>query len=143
MPTVKDMWAKKDTFSARASEICRTLGLSGLAVIWIFRTPRGDASFLAPALLWVAGLLVLALLLDLVQYVVGTLRTASVARRKELELKALKKPADTIVHYPANHPRPMHMIWSAKIAVVILAWSTLLVYVAHAAISASLPSLGK
>lgn len=130
-------------YRARASEISRTLCLSGLAVVWIFRTPTVTGSFLAPALLWVSGLLVLALLLDLIQYVVGALRTATVARQKEKALKAASEPPDTVVHYPANHPRPMNLIWRAKISVVIVAWTILLVYVAHAAISASLPMVGK
>lgn len=66
MTTVKEMWEKKDTYTARASEISRTLCLSGLAVVWIFRTPTPNgAAFLAPTLLWASGLIVLALLLDL------------------------------------------------------------------------------
>jgi hypothetical protein len=143
MSTVKEMWAKTDTYTARASEISRTLCLSGLAVIWIFRTPTVTGSFLAPTLLWVSGLLVLALLLDLIQYVVGALRTENVARQKEKALRAAKQPPDTVVHYPANHPHPMKLIWRAKISVVLLAWTILLIYVAHAAVTASLPTVGK
>jgi hypothetical protein len=141
--TVKEMWTKKDTFTARASEISRTLCLSGLAVVWIFRTPTANGSFLAPTLLWVSGLIVLALLLDLIQYVVGASRTAAVARLKEKELKAANMPADTIVHYPANHRVPMAIIWRAKITIVIIAWMFLLVHVGGAAIHASLPAVGK
>jgi hypothetical protein len=58
-------------------------------------------------------------------------------------LRAAKKPPETVVHDPANHRRPLRLIWGAKISIVIIAWAILLVYVAHAAISASLPVVGK
>lgn len=139
MATVQQMWAKRDTYSARASEIARTLCLSGLAVVWIFRTPTPSGSTLTPALLWASGLIVTALFLDLLQYVVGSDRSARIARRRERELKAAKKPANTPVFYPRRHAAPMRALWWAKIVIVLVAWTLLLVHVVGKALSASLP----
>ncbi len=136
------MYAKKDTYTARASEISRTLCLSGLAVVWIFRTPTSTGSTLATSLLWVAGLIIVALLVDLLQYVVGAELTRRVARTKEKALAAAKLPKDSEVLYPASHPVPMSALWWMKIALVVAAWSVLIVFVLGKAVSASLPRVG-
>jgi hypothetical protein len=139
--TVKDMWAKKNKYTNDASSISRTLCLSGLAVIWIFRTPTLNGSTLAPWLIWAAGLIVVALLVDLLQYVAGAVRTAKVARTRELELSKEGMPADTPVNYPESHPRPMDMLWNLKMLLVLAAWSILVVFVFVKAITASLPGI--
>jgi len=136
------MYAKKNKYTERASEISRTLCLSGLAVVWIFRTPTSTGSFLAPSLLWVAGLIVVALLVDLLQYVVGAELTRRVARSKELKLKEVKLPGDAEVLYPASHPVPMSVLWWTKIGLVVVAWLILLVFVLGLAVTASLPKVG-
>jgi hypothetical protein len=141
MATVADMWAKRNTYTRGASDRCNTLCLSGLAVVWIFRTPSPNGSALTPLLLWVAGLIVVSLLLDLVQYLVGAWRTGTIARQREQELIAAGKPPDEPVAYPENHPKPMNAIFWAKIAFVGAAWVLLIVHVWRAAITATLPSL--
>lgn len=137
MTTIKDMWAKRNTYTSQASGISRTLCLSGLAVIWIFRTPTLNGSTLAPWLIWSAALIVVALLVDLMQYVVGAARTGQVARKLELE----KTPPDAPVAYPEGHPKPMETLWRVKITLVVAAWSILVVFVFVKAITASLPRI--
>lgn len=141
MTTVADMYAKKNKYTERSSEIARTLCLSGLAVVWIFRTPTLTGSSLAPSLTWVAGIIVVALLVDLLQYVVGAEVTRRVARTRELELYAAHQPSNTQVQYPASHPKPMNVLWWTKIVLVTAAWAILLVFVLGKAISASLPKI--
>lgn len=131
------MWAKKNTYTRQASSIARTLCLSGLAVIWIFRTPTLNGSTLAPWLIWAAVLIVVALLVDLLQYVVGAVRTGQVAR----EFERQKTPPDAPVKYPEGHPKPMEMLWRAKITFAVAAWSILVVFVFVKAITASLPGM--
>jgi hypothetical protein len=139
--TVKDMWAKKDRFSRSASEISRTLCLSGLAVVWIFRTPTANGSTLSPWLIWVAGMIVLALLIDLLQYVVGTVQTGRVARARELQLAERALPPDTEVKYPQSHPKIIARFWWGKILIVVVAWSILLVFVVIKAVTSTLPAI--
>lgn len=141
MTTVADMYAKKNKYTERASEISRTLCLSGLAVVWIFRTPTQSGSILAPSLIWVAGLIVIALLIDLLQYVVGAELTRRIARTNEKELAANSQPLNTPVQYPASHPKPMNRLWWAKIGLVLVAWAILLVFVLDKAVTASLPKI--
>lgn len=142
MTTVADMWAKKNVYTKGASDRCSTLCLSGLGVVWIFRTPTENGSTLAPLLLWVAGLIVVALLLDLLQYLVGAWRTGAVARKLELQLAKEGKKADTAVAYPKNHPKPMNTVFWIKIGFVSVAWLLLIYHVWSAAIGATLPKLG-
>ena len=135
------MYAKKNKYTERASEISRTLCLSGLAVVWIFRTPTQIGSTLAPSLILVAGLIVVALLVDLLQYVVGAERTRRVARANEEQLAATHQSPSTLVVYPESHPKPMNRLWWAKISLVLIAWAILLVFVLSKAVTASLPKI--
>ena len=141
MTTVNEMWEKRNTYTRGASDRCNALSLSALAVVWIFRVPAADGSTLPPLLMWVTGLVVVALLLDLLQYVVGAWRTGRIARQREVELKKAGKPLDTPVAYPVTHPRPMNVIFWTKIAFVAGAWVLLIYHVWVAAISATLPKL--
>jgi hypothetical protein len=143
MATVESMYAKKNTYTNRASEISRTLCLSGLAVVWLFRTPTNTGSALEPALIWISGLLVLALLVDLVQYVAGAVKTGRVARALELQLSEEGKAVDTVVKYPEDHPKLMSRLWNLEVTLVIIAWSVLVVFVAIKAIAASLPLISR
>lgn len=135
------MYAKKNKYTERASEISRTLCLSGLAVVWIFRTPTQTGSTLGPSLTWVAGLVVVALLVDLLQYVVGAEHTRRIARSNEEQLAATHQPPSTPVVYPASHPKPMNRLWWTKISLVLIAWAILLVFVLSRAVTASLPKI--
>jgi hypothetical protein len=137
------MWAKKDRFSRSASDISRTLCLSGLAVVWIFRTPTANGSTLSPWLIWVAGMIVLALLIDLLQYLVGTVLTGRVARVKELQLADQGLPPDTDVKYPESHPKIIARFWWGKVLIVVAAWSILVVFVLTKAITSSLPAISR
>ena len=63
--------AYKD-FSTKASDTTRALALAGIAVVWVFRVKRADAPtniFLDSELVLPATLFVLALALDVFQYV--------------------------------------------------------------------------
>jgi len=139
--TVKEMWEKKNRYTRGASDIARTLCLSGLAVVWIFRIPSPTGSALPPVLIWVSALIVTALFLDLIQYVVGATRTGRVARTRELELKDADQPRDTSSSYPEDHAGLMNRIWGVKIAIVLIAWVILIFHILWRAITATLPAI--
>lgn len=140
MPTVDEMWAKKNAYTRTASEISRTLSLAGFAVIWIFRDPGpGNGFTLAAALLWAAAILVLALVLDLTQYSAGAWLTGRVAQRIESEINAKGLGRTHMFQYPSEHPRLMNALWTAKVICVVIAWALLVMFVFLRAISAGLP----
>lgn len=141
MPTIREMWARKDAFTKSASDISRTLCLSGLAVVWIFRISAGTGrSALPPALMWIAGLFMLALLFDLLQYVSGANRIDDFAQAKQRETEEKQYPKDKDFDYPDEMPGLMNRLWKVKISVTLLTWVVLLIYVVGRALDASLPA---
>jgi hypothetical protein len=139
VPTLKEVWAKKNTFTKSASDLSRTLCLSGLGVVWIFRVPSTKGSAISPWLMWCSLLIVISLALDFLQYLVGAYRVDRFARQTEKRIKD-----DTeIVQWPADHPKPMNRLWLAKILFVSAAWLGLITYIAARAITESLPAIGK
>lgn len=141
MPTVDQMWEKKAYYTRTASDIARTLCLSGLALVWIFRTPTDSGSALAAPLLTAAALIVFALLLDLAQYLIGALMVDRVAKARERELQVSGAERSTEFLYPTSHPVVMNRLWALKIAVVTIAWIILLAYVTDMAVRGGLPRI--
>jgi hypothetical protein len=139
VPTLNDLWDKKNKYTRGATELSRTLCLSGLAVVWIFRVPSTNGSAIPTPLMWCAGLIVTALGLDLLQYVLGARGVEKVAR--SLEAAGKKGPDD--VSYPDDHPGLTNRIWKLKIWVVLIAWAILLIYVVSRAVVAELPAISK
>ena len=73
MPTIDQYFERYRELSKSASELARQLNFAGLGVIWIFKldTPAGVA--LPHSLIVPVAWIVVSLLLDLLQYVVGAL----------------------------------------------------------------------
>jgi hypothetical protein len=71
-------------YSGKASDIARTLSLSGIAVIWVLRETTSSAPFLSPALYWPGIFFVGALAADLLHYVYGAIVWGVFHRRQEL-----------------------------------------------------------
>jgi hypothetical protein len=112
-------------FSGKVSEIARTLSLSGLAVIWIFKIDSKEGPHVPQPLILPAFLLVLALALDFLQYVVQTAVWGTFQRYKErigtTEKATFKAPA--WFNWPATF-----FLFPAKILVVCSAYVVLLNY---------------
>jgi hypothetical protein len=135
------MWARKDAYTKAASDISRTLCLSGLAVVWIFRLSAGQGrSALPPTLMWIAGIFMVAMFMDLIQYVSGANRIGSYAKLREQEIADKQLPADSQFQYPLELPGLMNRLWNLKIWMTVVAWLILLVYVFGRALDASLPA---
>jgi hypothetical protein len=69
---IKEVRKHVDAFSSKASELSRQLAFAGIAVVWIFKNSGQNAiipnDFLLPLLL-----LVLTLVFDFLQYVLGSI----------------------------------------------------------------------
>lgn len=60
-------------FTGLASTVSRQLMFAGIALIWIFKSNDSNLISLPKELLFPTGFLVIALILDLFQYIVGSL----------------------------------------------------------------------
>lgn len=138
MPLLKEVWANKDSYTKGASDLSRTLCLSGLAVVWIFRSPSAKGSAIPAWLMWCSLLIVISLALDLAQYVLGAYRVGRFARTMEQQ----GKTDNDNVEYPTNHPKPMNRLWIAKIVFVSVAWVGLITYITFRALTETLPQIG-
>ncbi len=81
--SIRDRYA---FYTGKASDIVRQLAFAAIALIWIFRGNTG--THLPRDLLVVAILIVVALVCDLVQYIVGSVLWGNFERSKEAELLA-------------------------------------------------------
>jgi len=59
--------------SRKAGDICRNLGLAGLALIWAFRVATPDGVVIPQDMRWAGILLVAGLGFDFLQYVIGAI----------------------------------------------------------------------
>jgi hypothetical protein len=143
MAKLSEIWGKYYTYTRNASDQVRSLCFAGLAVVWIFREPNGENSSAIPTLLiWCALLFIIALALDLLQNLVGAYRVRTFARAIELGKKG-KHDAERDYQFSKRHPLPMECLWYGKVAVALGGWTLLLFYVGGAALSATLPSIGR
>lgn len=147
MPTIKEIWEKKNGYTKSASELSRNLCFAGLAVVWIFRVPNGEHSAIPTPLMWCALGFVVALGLDLLQYLVGASRTKAFGDLKEEEFEraeATGSPMDRSTKeflYPASHRAAMDGFWGMKVLVTLITWVVLAVYIGTAAAGSALPKL--
>lgn len=106
--------------TAKLSEVSRSLGLAGLAIVWIFRSEAGRI----PPLLFVpAGLFVLSLAADLLQYMIGAWnwQTQASLVQKSAEEDEHKVPSSVNLW-----PQRLHVL---KGPLVLFAYAVLIVFV--------------
>ncbi len=71
------------TYSGKVSDICRSLALAGVGILWIFKK-ESNGQISVPQELILPGLLIIAgLLADLLQYFIGTVIWFIYYRQKE------------------------------------------------------------
>ncbi len=123
MSTLKDFRESYYEFSGKASDVARTLALSGLAIIWIYNKVDKDGNTYIPEVFFLpAALLVLALAFDLLQYVVASLVWGQFHRSME---KRGKTDDDELAAEPwRNYPQTMFFI--LKLIAVAAAYFLLL-----------------
>lgn len=124
MRQLDDYRVVAEYYTGKASDVARTLALSGLAIIWIFKQdgdngPQLSDAFFAPAL-W----LVVALVLDLLQYVIGAVIWTAFHRRHELRGRM---PEDKVSAHPF-WPRVLDLVFGGKVLAVGTAYCLLLAF---------------
>lgn len=114
--TIDDYKKDYEYYTGKASEINRSLALGGIAVIWIFRSTLSGEPAIPPVLLVPLIWLVVALGLDLLQYVVGGLIWLIYYRYKESQIDRNVIPAKSDIKAPRILPFIIHVFYWAKLA---------------------------
>jgi hypothetical protein len=70
---VKDCHEFYYFYTGKVSDIVRQLGLAGIAIVWLFKSEAGGRIVLPNLLVWAAVLVLAGLVVDLLQYVAGSL----------------------------------------------------------------------
>jgi len=121
MPTLEDAWTKVTEHTSKASELVRQLSLAGLGFIWIFKRSINGQDRVAPELVLPAGIIVIALMLDLLQYVASSVTQYIFLRVSQ----KYKKLTDGIL-YPWPLIHVPSVLWLLKIAAPIVAYAHLI-----------------
>ena len=125
MKPLKDYREDYYGHSGRASEVARTLALSGIAVIWVFAVGEVGNQKLPRSLLWPGAFIVATLALDLLQYAWQSAIWGGFARYYE---KNGKLPDDCVTA-PAWFNWPALWFFWGKLATVAVAYFFLLKYI--------------
>lgn len=128
MPTLVEYRDDYYALSGKASDVVRSLGFAGIAVIWIFKSAQPEGKYILPLDLYWAGLLIVAsLALDLLQYALGALIWGAFWRLNEKSgvLDDEKLDAPSYFNWPA-----LICFWG-KLLTMIIAYALVLVYLLH------------
>lgn len=112
-------------FSGKASEIARQLALAGLALVWLFKIDRPGETAIPAALFAPAGFLILAMFLDLCQYVGASLVWGLFSRSHERQ----GTPDDADITAPPWSNWPALIFFCSKVVAVAVGYVLLLLYV--------------
>lgn len=126
---ITDYWEDFYAHTGKASDVTRQLCFGGLAIIWLFyKDKNAESLVIQPELQIPAFAFVLALSLDLIQYVVLSLVWGVWCRHAEKKLKGPKDNPDLdaprLINVPAN------LIFLLKPGVVIFGYWKLLGFLA-------------
>ena len=120
----KDYRADFYALSGKASDISRQLAFAGIAVVWIFKQQGNSVVSVPEGLLVPALLFVIALALDLLQYVV-----ASITWGRFLILAERTDPEDDKVLEASSYANvPANILFMFKIASVLLGYFLVIRY---------------
>ena len=116
---LRDIRDAYETLSGKASKIVRQLSLAGVALVWLFRSGQIDAPGLDLPLKRAALLFFLALFLDFLQYLSGTMIWHAYFAYKESQCVELEAE----VTAPAQLNWPPWIIFYVKSLTVVFAYS--------------------
>jgi hypothetical protein len=115
---LKDYRETYYTFTGKASDINRQLAFAAIAVIWLFKRDVSGVPSVPPPLILPGALVVLALAVDLLQYLLGAIIWYCFYRSKE---KAGIPENRDIDHSPWLE-RPITALFWVKVACTITAY---------------------
>ena len=113
-------------FSGKASDVARTAAFAGLGLVWIFRQDKGNVPTLPERLVLPTCLFAIAIALDLLQYVVGSLTWGIFFRHHERKLKHTGQDPE-LDHSPMLL-WPMEILYLGKIALIFIAFGFVVAY---------------
>jgi hypothetical protein len=119
--TLKDLKGDYEALSGKASDIVRQLALAGIGIAWIFRSTSGGIDRLDPKLINASFVIVLALLLDLLQYLVSTTILFGYFRYKENQ-KPKPRP-ETEFEIPPSLNWPSFAFFYLKTSALLIAYA--------------------
>lgn len=111
-------------YTGRASEITRQLSLGGIGIIWLFKSSE-SGPLLDRFLIFPLIFLSLALLMDLIQYVIGGWTWITFFREHE---KSAEPGSDPNIQAPPSKSRPLYIFYYLKIIFMLLAYFFLVGY---------------
>lgn len=126
--TIDDYKNDYEYYTGKASEINRSLALGGIAVIWIFRTTISGEPVIPQVLLTPLIWLVVALGLDLLQYVAGGLIWLIYYRYKESQIDREVISADSDIKAPKILPFIIHVFYWTKLISTGIAYYLLIIF---------------
>lgn len=116
---VKSCWANFRFYTSKTSDIARQLAFAGIALIWIFKTEAPDKTVLLHPFLHNAGFfIVLGLVLDIAQYLAGSIIWHLFSRHKELE----ESDSSAEFRAPSCINIPMNALFYIKIVPIAIAY---------------------
>jgi hypothetical protein len=126
--TIDNYKSDYEFFTGKASDINRSLGLGGIAIIWIFKTTSDQGLTIPTALLTPLIWLVAALALDLLQYVVGGIIWLAYYRYKEYQIQQGTIQPDEDIKAPNVLPLIIHFLYWSKLIATIFAYYLLITF---------------
>jgi hypothetical protein len=129
------VWARRDLFTGKASEIVRQLGFAGIALVWLFRIQGSSGLDVLPKDLRVPTILIVtSLAMDLLHYVWGSAAWGVFGSVKETQIKKVEDDweklkeaepfrAPSWINYPTNF-----FFWG-KIVVICAAYALMALYI--------------
>ena len=121
-------------FSGKVSDIVRHFGFAGIALIWIFKVSVDGKTYVPEPLIIPGIIIVAALMLDLLQYLSGTIAWGIFNRKKENEFNKSDLTNEAIAQQFFQAPR--YINWATifffwlKIPTMIAAYVFIIEYMA-------------
>ncbi len=115
---------RADEYTSKASEITRQLIFAGIAIIWIFRNPNGKLDTL---LIYPLTFLTIALVADLLQYVLGGKVWMDFFRSEEARAKE-KNETDPEIKAPKKLSDYIYLCYWLKIGLMFFSYLLLIIY---------------
>ena len=112
--------------TAKASEITRQLSLAGIAIVWLFKNPEKDSHLIDYILIYPLIFLSLALIFDLIQYVIGGYIWMTFFRQEEKKLTI--DELDPEIKAPENKRNIIYLFYYAKIISMLIAYTFIFIF---------------
>jgi len=122
---------RADEYTAKASEITRQLILGGLAIIWLFKVSIDGTETLDRFLIVPLICLSIALVADLLQYVLGGKIWKAFFLQEEAKANHNSdstKELDPDIKAPKKLSKPIYFFYWTKILLMLLSYLLLIVY---------------